>query len=45
MNALTADGLVASLKALEGPRGERCANNAQDFAAKVKAGLGLLARG
>ena len=40
MNALTADGLVASLKALEGPRGERCANNARDFAAKVKAGLG-----
>lgn len=36
MNALTADGLVASLKALEGPRGERCANNARDFAAKVK---------
>ena len=35
MNALTADGLVASLKALE-KRGQRCAANVRSFAAKVK---------
>ena len=43
MNSLTAEALVATLRILDEPQGERCCANAQSFAAKIKANSPILA--